>query len=285
MISCSGILSVTAHSLSFSCSEQVLLQAVRNILKSGKDRLDASGSNPYLLAFEQCGGIDAVKLLQVSITQHIRRVFLSHHNFPPNLDSLLCCPRAPAVESFIALLLNPLAARQIPESHASCPRHSGELYWCRKHQRRGARSCIHRCTIWVLVFSNFLISFTIWISFFGIFFIYFTIWISVICFFFFCPNIPFGSLSGPACIFLRAIYIVAVLSVRSLRLQVMRALLPATLMAMPACRLLQWSYWALGTWLSACVFVSFISISIFLFGFGYQVRKWRTDFPFFENDS
>ncbi len=44
---------------------QVLLEAIRNILRSGQNRLDAAGNNPYLLAFEQCGGIDAVELLQV----------------------------------------------------------------------------------------------------------------------------------------------------------------------------------------------------------------------------
>lgn len=51
--------------MSLSCRLQVLLEAIRNILKSGQNRLDASGNNPYLLAFEQCGGIDAVELLQV----------------------------------------------------------------------------------------------------------------------------------------------------------------------------------------------------------------------------
>jgi hypothetical protein len=44
---------------------QVLLEAIRNILKSGMSRLDAAGNNPYILAFEQCGGIDAIELLQV----------------------------------------------------------------------------------------------------------------------------------------------------------------------------------------------------------------------------
>ena len=51
---------------------QVLLEAIRNILRSGQGRLDAAGNNPYLLAFEQCGGIDAVELLQVCLLFGIR---------------------------------------------------------------------------------------------------------------------------------------------------------------------------------------------------------------------
>ena len=43
----------------------MLLEAIRNILKVGQTRLDASGNNPYLLTLEQCGGIDAIELLQV----------------------------------------------------------------------------------------------------------------------------------------------------------------------------------------------------------------------------
>jgi hypothetical protein len=53
---------------------QVLLEAIRNILRSGQNRLDAAGNNPYLLAFEQCGGIDAVELLQHDKSQKVMRL-------------------------------------------------------------------------------------------------------------------------------------------------------------------------------------------------------------------
>lgn len=55
-------------------TSKVLLEAMRNILKSGASRLDASGNNPYLLAFEQSGGIDAVELLQHDKSQKVMRL-------------------------------------------------------------------------------------------------------------------------------------------------------------------------------------------------------------------
>ena len=59
---------------------QVLLEAIRNILRSGQNRLDAAGNNPYLLAFEQCGGIDAVELLQVCffVIRSARHMLAAH---------------------------------------------------------------------------------------------------------------------------------------------------------------------------------------------------------------
>ena len=120
---------------------QVLLEAIRNILRSGQGRLDAAGNNPYLLAFEQCGGIDAVELLQVCLLLGIRA---TSHMFGATSSRIgifyLSARRALASLVFqrVVSLSSSSAARQVAEGHAPCTRHLGELHW-----RRGGRG--RRC--------------------------------------------------------------------------------------------------------------------------------------------
>ena len=105
---------------------QVLLEAIRNILKSGQSRLDASGNNPYLLAFEQCGGIDAVELLQVCFDRLLP--------LPSRTNCFAEFESGYPVVFFFVLPLRASAARQISKSHAPGPRHLGELHWRRERQ-------------------------------------------------------------------------------------------------------------------------------------------------------